>query len=133
MEPLASDKTTLRKFGITMAVVFLLIAGGILFRYHRISVTFSLLSSVFFLAALVAPALLAYVYIPWMRFAFVLAWINTRVILIIVYYLFFPLFALGTKLAGVDFLDRKIEKDRKSYWKKKERVPFTAESYKKQS
>jgi len=35
----------------------------------------------------------------WMKLAFVLAWINTRIILTVLYFLIFPLFAIPYKIS----------------------------------
>jgi len=60
------------------------------------------------------------VYIAWMKFVYLFGWVNTRLMLIIIFYLVFTPIGLVMRLCGVDPLERKINKKEKSYWKKKE-------------
>lgn len=128
MQKLNLDKKTLKEFGLTMGVVFLVISGLLLFRKKYTGVTYGLLiSCVFSITGLVLPVLLKPVYKIWMRFAFILGWVNTRVILIIMFYLIFTPVGLIMRLFRVDLLERKKKAD--SYWKKKEKVGFDPLNY----
>ena len=132
MEKLNLDKKTLRKFGITMGSIFLIIALIILIR-HKHSVMPTLTASALFLIlAFTLPALLKPVYILWMRIAFVLGWINTRLILSILFYLLFTPIGLIMRLFRADPLDRQIAKEKDSYWRKKEKVKFNPINYERQ-
>jgi hypothetical protein len=92
----------------------------------------TVISGLFFILAFIAPGLLKPIYIFWMRLAFVLSWINTRLILSIIFYLIFTPVGLGMRLFGVDLLDRKIEKNKDSYWINKEKKEFNARDYERQ-
>jgi hypothetical protein len=48
------------------------------------------------------------------------------------YYVVFTPFRIISIVIRKDFLDRKIEKDRESYWQKMEAKPFKKESYMRQ-
>jgi len=61
--------------------------------------------------------LLKPVYAAWMSFASVLGWINTRIILAILFYLVLTPMGLAMRLLGVDLLERKEKKE--TCWKKK--------------
>jgi len=129
MEKLNLDKNTLKKFGITMGIAFLVITLFILIRHrHSILVT-SIALSIFFILAFVAPILLKPIYIFWMKLAFILGWINTRLILFIIFYLIFTPVGLVMKLLGVDLLDRRIDKEKESYWREKEKRDFNPLDY----
>lgn len=132
MELLNLDKNNLRKFGITMGIVFLLITTFILIRHRQNILPASIISAIFFMLAITKPVLLKPVYIFWMKFAFILAWINTRLILFIIFYLIFTPLGLGMRLFGIDSLDKKIDKDKQTYWKKKEKDHFSPLDYEKQ-
>lgn len=67
-----------------------------------------------------------------MRFALILSWINTRLILSIMFYLIFSPIGRVMKLFGVDPLDRKIDKNKQSYWHKKEARKFNPLDYERQ-
>ena len=120
MQRLNTDKKILRKFGITMGIAFVAITLIIFIRHGQVSRSFSMLSAAFLAFALALPMILKPLYIFWMGLAFVLSWINTRLILITVFYLVITPIALLIRLSGRDFLDRKLERDRGSYWKAKE-------------
>lgn len=126
------DNNTLRKFGITMGIAFLLITLLILIRHRHSILPTSIVSATFFILAALTPILLKPIYIVWMKLAFVLAWINTRLILLIVFYLVFTPMGLAMKLFRVDLLDRKIDKRQQSYWKKKEKISFGPLNYERQ-
>lgn len=59
------------------------------------------------------------VHIGWMKFAFVLGWINTRILLGVFFYLILTPIGLLMRLFGNDLLDEKIEPTATSYWKKR--------------
>ena len=49
-----------------------------------------------------------------------MGWINTRILLLAIFYLLFTPIGIGIKLFGVDLLERKIDKNKDSYWKKRD-------------
>jgi len=119
MDKLKFDRKSLRQFGITMGAAFLFITFIILARHkHSIIPTF-IISATFFLLSFTLPSLLKPAYILWMRLAFILSWFNTRLILFIFFYLIFTPIGLIMKLFRIDLLDRKIDKNKESYWQKK--------------
>lgn len=66
-----------------------------------------------------------------MKFAHVLGWINTRIILSIVYFFIFTPLALIFRLMGKDPLGRPFEAV-DSYWAKKEAKTFKPDDYRRQ-
>lgn len=132
MEKLNLDKTTLKKFGLTMGIAFLLITLLILAKKKYNILPTTLISGIFFTLSLFMPNFLKPIYIIWMKLAFILSWINTRLILIIIFYLIFTPIGLGIKIFGVDLLDRKVDKNKDSYWKRKEKKIFNASDYERQ-
>lgn len=129
MEKLDLTRNNLKKFGITMGIVFLAITIFILARQGRIELSTSLISVAFFVLAFILIEPLKPIYISWMRLAFILSWVNTRLILCIMFYLIFAPIGLVMSLFGVDLLERKIEKNKKSYWKEKEKKEFNPLDY----
>jgi len=65
--------------------------------------------------ALLTPLSLALVYLTWMKIGHVIGWINTRIILGIVFYVVFAPVALLLKILGKDAMRCKIDKQLKSY------------------
>lgn len=109
---------TLKKFGITMGIVVIII-GVLLFIYHKnsapyfLGVGFSLI-----LLGVLAPKLLKYPNIIWMSFALILGWFMTRVILSILFYLCVTPIGIVLRIIGKDFLGLKKRKV-DSYWEKR--------------
>jgi len=132
MEKLDLSKEGLKKFGIIMCVAFLVITGLISFRHGGIYTPTATTAGLFLVLGLIQPTLLKPVYIIWMRLAFILAWINTRLILFIMFYLIFTPVGIFMRLLRIDLLDRKVDKSKKSYWLKKEKGVFTSLNYERQ-
>ena len=128
MENINTDKKTLRKFGIIMAIAFLVISSLLFFRHKHTGSAHSLIiACIFFIIGLVLPALLKPVYIVWMRFAVILGWVNTRIILVILFYLVFTPIGLVMRLFRIDPLER--EKKEGTYWKNKRKADFNPLDY----
>jgi len=131
MEKLNLDKKSLRKFGVTMAIAFSIITLLILWKHRHSIVSTSIISFAFLFFAIAAPGILRWAYIVWMRFAFILGWINTRIILVAMFYLVLTPIGIVMKLFGVDLLQRKRD-NRATYWLKREDSPFNAADYQRQ-
>ncbi|MFH0772447.1 MAG: SxtJ family membrane protein [Candidatus Omnitrophota bacterium] len=132
MKRLNPDKNDLKNFGLTMGAVFFILSLTCYFKGKAVWPAIFGISIILFAFGIIAPALLRQVYLNWMRFASVLGWVNTRVILLVIFYAVFMPIGLIGKLFGADPLDRKIEKDKKSYWLKKEDKPFNPLDYERQ-
>ncbi len=72
------------------------------------------------------------IYDGWMLFSKALGWVNTRILLSLIYFIVFTLFRMVSIIIGKDFLDRKIEKNKETYWQKREIKPFKNELYRRQ-
>lgn len=70
-------------------------------------------------------------YAGWMKFAAALAYINTRIVLTLVFVLLIGPLALVMRILGKDFLDRRMDR-RTSFWKTRMRVDHTLENMKHQ-
>ncbi len=111
-----SDKKELKKFGITIGGVLLLISI-LLFIYEKPSASYFLGSGFLFqIIAQIYPKLFFPLQKTWMALAVVLGFVMTRVILSILFYLIITPINFISRLFGKDFLDLKIEKEKKSYW-----------------
>lgn len=113
------DKAGLRRFGLTTGLIFAGLLGFVLpwlwgAQPHRWPwIAGAILCSL----ALVAPRSLAPFYQGWMRLALVLGWINSRLILGIVFVLVLTPMGLVMRLLGKDPLQRQFEPERSSYCK----------------
>ncbi len=117
------DKSTLRSFGLIFAGIVLVLFG--LFLPWLLSRDWPLwpwyVSGVVLLPALLAPALLRPLYIVWMKFGDVMGWINTRLILGILFYGIMLPIGLIMKLFGKNPLHLKADPEADSYRIKRSR------------
>ncbi len=106
----------LRRFGLTVAIPFGLLAAVGAWRGHTlIPVFFVSLGAILAGLALLAPGTLAPVEKLWMGVAHALGWFNTRLILGLVHFLVITPTGLVMRLVGRDPMDRRLM-DRQSYW-----------------
>jgi hypothetical protein len=128
-----AGKSELRKFGLTLGVFFLALAAYIVFKRHINTGLFIVgFSSVFIVSAIVKPPLLINAYKIWMALALTLNWITTRVILGLLFYTGFVFIKLLGLVFGKRFLELKIEKERESYWIKRDKKDFEKDRMEKQ-
>ena len=123
-------KKQLRTFGIALSI-FLGIIGLIQFFKGNTPQNFWFwgASGIVFLATLVVPVLIKPIYSVAIFIAHILGWINTRIILGLIYYLMFTPISLIMKISGRDALNRKFDKEAKTYWNVRERNPIPKEQY----
>ena len=118
-----SGKRELRKFGITMGTVLLLLGGLSWWRGKDYYFCFLGLSTAFIFLALVVPSLLKPINKMWMSLAILMSWVMTRVILSLLFYLGITPMGFLARLLGKDFLGLKFNKhSAKSYWIPKEKI-----------
>ena len=67
-----------------------------------------------------------------MKFAFVLGWINQRVILSLVYYLVFTPISLIQRMIGRDPLERKPDSNQKTYWVDRSQEEYNPKHFERQ-
>jgi len=121
-----STRKELREFGLVVGGVLLLIGIYLLWKGSP-STTYLVTPGALLIAtALAYPAVLKPLQKAWMALAVVLGFFISRVILSILFYIVFTAIGLLLRLKGQDLLDRKIDKNRKTYWNHrpdKERPP----------
>jgi len=64
-----------------------------------------------------------------MKLAFVLGWVNTRILLCIIFYLIFSPLGLIMRIFRIDLLDRRFNCATESYWKAKSSKEFSQADY----
>ena len=122
----------LRRFGLTVGTALLVLGGVSRLRGHE-SVPLGLWAAggVLLVFGLVLPQALRPVEKAWMGFAMILAWINTRVILSLLFVLAFtPVGLVRTMLH--DPLERKFRDGKSTYWLPRERKPAGRVHYERQ-
>ncbi len=117
-----SDKKELKKFGGQVGGILILV-GALLFAFAKSSAPiFMGIGGLLAIAAFLLPVLLLPLHKIWMSLAVVLGFIMTRVILSILFYLVITPINIISRLFGKDFLNLKIEKEKKSYWNLRDEV-----------
>ncbi len=109
-----------RKFGILFAVVLTAVAVYLRYAGKEYWHWFLVGAGAFLLTGNLAYRVLRPVYRVWMKFAFLLGWINARVLLGIFFYLVLTPVGIVLRATGRDLLDRKIDRKAVSYWRKRE-------------
>lgn len=132
IKSIKSGKAELRKFGITMGVVFGLFGGLFLLRERPYYFYLFILSAFFLFFGVVLPVLLKPIYKIWMSLALVLGSIMTRIILSVLFYLIITPLGLISKLSRKDFLDLKFDQSAGSYWIQRKKIPLEKSNYEKQ-
>jgi Saxitoxin biosynthesis operon protein SxtJ len=122
-EQIPDSRKDVRKFGLMFSVVGVVIAGIAYFRQYDVWPVFLLLAAFFLLTALFVVPLLRPIYVGWMKFAFILGWINTRIILGIAFFLVLTPIGVLMRLFGKNPIDVRLERERESYWVKRD-VPY---------
>jgi hypothetical protein len=107
----------MRKFGFTMGTIIVILFGLLLpwLFEHDYPLWPWIAAGVFWLAAATAPASLAPVHSTWLQIGHALGWINSRIILGLMFYTVFFFVAVLMKLLGKDPMSRKIDKTLDSY------------------
>ena len=127
-----SEKSDVKKFGITVGVI-LMIIGGILFWKEKESFQiFLTFGAVLSALGFVIPNILKPIYWIWMIFATILGWIMTRVFLSLLFYLVFTPIGLISRLIGKKFLVLNWNKTDSTYWNYRSNGVFEKERYEKQ-
>jgi len=111
------DKSELRKFGLTTGAMFVLIFGLALpwLFNHDYPVWPWYLAATLWSLAVFLPLALRPVFKVWMTLGHWLGWINTRIILGIMFYTVFFVVGMVMKLMGKDPMARKIDRAVSSY------------------
>lgn len=113
----APGQRELRSFGLAMAVAFPAVFGLLLpwIFSARWPLWPWLLAAVFSGLALAAPARLGLVYRYWMRMAAVLGWVNTRILLFLIFCILFVPIGLARRLVAPDPMARRVDRRLPTY------------------
>ena len=124
------QRVDLRKFGLLMAAVLVLVSGYLWYidAMDPAQVVFSVAAGLL-IVGLALPVVLTPIYFPWMWLARILAFVNTHLLLGFVFYTLFTFIGLGMRLLGRDPLDRKILPDSDSYWQRRESPLLSRDHY----
>ena len=108
----------IRQFGLLVGIVLVAVGCWQLYRqiYPIVRIVLWSIGGFLFVSGLLWPQILKPLYVLWMLLAHMLSWVNTRIILGIIFYLIFTPIALVMRIAHRDSLQRKMNKNANSYW-----------------
>jgi hypothetical protein len=123
-QPLVVDKKALRSFGLLFPAVLALLFGLLVpwWRERPLPWWPFYIGVPMVVLALLWPAALRPLYIVWMKFGAVMGFINTRIIMVVLFYVFFTPIGWLMRLLGKDPLVRGFDRSAASY-----RVPSHAQ------
>jgi hypothetical protein len=116
LERLSVSPRDLRKFGLLVGGVFLLLGGWFLFRHKPIWPYLLTPGALLVVFGVLAPRLLKRPYLAWMGLAFILGSIVSTIILTLFYYVVVTPIGLLARMCGQDFLSLKLNAAANSYW-----------------
>jgi hypothetical protein len=119
MENALIDRSQLRKFGLILSSALVLIFGLLLpYLNSRMMPAWPFATAIVLLIpTFIQPLWLKTIYTPWMKLGAVMGWINTRIILGIVFFILITPMGLLMRLLGKDPMQRKLDKTKTSYRK----------------
>lgn len=113
------SKRDLRKFGLTVGGVLVIIAGFLFYFVRPSAIYFATVGVILILTGLVYPRILKPFNKVWMGLAIVLGFIMSRVILTIFFYLVLTSISFIARIFGKKFMVLKYDKSAKTYWEKR--------------
>ena len=122
----------LRKFGIIVGTVLLIIAGLLFWKEKESFQLFLTIGIVLSVAGIAIPFILKPIYWVWMVLATILGWFMTHVILSLLFYAVLTPIGLIGRLFGKQFLDLKMDGSKQSYWNVRKVEAFDTQNHEKQ-
>ena len=117
MKTPAGNRSDLRNFGLVLGSLFAAFFGiWPMFRSHpAIHVWPWCVAALLWVLALLQPSMLSYLYDGWTRLGWVLGWVNTRVILTLIYLVLITPLGMVMRLFGRDRMARRFDQGSVSY------------------
>lgn len=129
----APSREDLRKFGLVMAVGLGLFTLFCWYKDHQTATRVLGGSAGFFLVTRqLFPLLAKPFYLVWMLLARILGFVNTHVLLALIFYTLFTVIGVVMRLFGRDPMERKLDPEQKSYWSRKSPSLLAREHYERQ-
>ena len=114
-----------RKTALVVAVVLALFSAFSFYRHHQTrAIVFAALSLALILTGFFVPPLARAFHRAWMRLAYVLGYVNSRILLFVMFYGIVTPYGILSRLFGRDVLNRR-GKRRESYWIAREKTRQT--------
>ena len=122
----------LRVFAIGIFIITGLIAGLMFYREHHLAMYILGGFSLYGLLSIAVPVMIIPLFIVFSYLGKILGWINTRLLLGLIFYLVFSPIGIFFRLTRRDVLDRSFDKLATSYWKDINHISSDLKRYEKQ-
>ena len=132
IKSIKSEKNDFKKFGITIGVLLIIIAGFLFWKEKESFEILLVVGTIFSILGIVVPNILKPLFWIWMIFATILGWFMTRLILSLLFYLILTPIGMISRLFGKQFLELKFDKTDKTYWNYRHNDAFEKDKYEKQ-
>jgi hypothetical protein len=114
-----TGRKEIRSFGLLFATLSVLAGAFLIWKGNQhFWIAFGI-AGIFLLTGLFMPRVLGPFYRIWMRFAAILAWVNTRILLTVFFMVILTPIGLIMRLLGKDLLNQKFDRSAQSYWVKR--------------
>jgi len=113
------SKKDLRKFGLTVGGVLLLIAAFLFYFEKSSAVYFALIGGLLFVSGLIIPKILKPFNKIWMGLAIILGFFMSRIIITVLFYIVITPISIIARLVSKKFIILKYDKSAKTYWEKR--------------
>lgn len=121
----------LRKFGFILSTVACVMGIIFSFKHKSLYIWPFVLGLLFFITSVSFPRCLKPIHWILMKISFAIGWVNTRILLFLIFYIVVTPIGLVMRLFGKDLLNQRIEREKLSYWIKREEAPFDKSRYEK--
>jgi cytochrome b subunit of formate dehydrogenase len=129
---ISNTPSALRKFGISVGIV-LVIIGSVMFWYETSGYFYFTLAGTFLVfSGIVFPSILKPLNTGWMTIAVILGFVMTRIILMILYYMVLTPISLIAKITGKKFIEKGFDKKKHTYWNIREKKDINPVEYERQ-
>ncbi|HEY6437405.1 MAG TPA: SxtJ family membrane protein [Ignavibacteriaceae bacterium] len=125
-------KKDLRKFGLTVGSVLLIIAALLFYFEKSSSIYFAAIGGLLFISGLFIPQILKPLNKIWMGLAIVLGFFMSRLILTVLFYFVLTPISFIARLVGKKFMILKFDKPAKTYWEKRTNIQKKQIDYERQ-
>jgi len=132
LRQLKTGPRELRKFGLLVGGVFAVLGLLMWVRGKPLFPWFLTPGILLVLCGAVTPRALKPVYLAWMFLALVLGFVVSNIILTVLFLTVFLAVGLTARLFGKDFLGLRLDRNRPSYWIRRERRAKVAAEYEQQ-
>lgn len=106
----------LRRFGLTIGSLAILLGALLLWRHRATGWPFFLVGGILLFAAVFAPSMLRWVHPPWIMLSLALGWIVSRILLTVVFFLVVTPIGVLQRICGKRALEVEFKTHQRSYW-----------------